>query len=294
MAEKGRIGLSLSNVYGEPLPDVVDCFLKNMATGTASASRDRDASKPFSLAGLSARDIYRVEVVPRNHRPCERFLVAREGTLKIEPFALAADPARVRGIAAPPFSEISAKKKDLASVLGESDSAEGFEGKAGQQLYAALDDPLKAGLLNIYAKMKCVVLAPGHDAFSYMMHFRRFRGDRFFAAVLPEMRDRVKTALSTGLFREVSGALHTPPPGFQAAGSFKTREPYGNLQITFFSKSEALEFIADVDIDDAGGIRHLFQVLEHSFSGSETHPYDIHEILLQHQSIDPDYRLVFV
>jgi hypothetical protein len=110
--------------------------------------------------------------------------------------------------------------------------------------------------------------------------------------VAKELRDEVKNSVASGLFHEVSGKLHTPPPGFVAADSFKTLERYGNLQITFFCKPETLEFLADVDIDDAQGIEHVFQVVRNRLSGGETHPYDIHEILLQHQRLDPGYRLI--
>jgi hypothetical protein len=48
----------------------------------------------------------------------------------------------------------------------------------------------------------------------------------------------------------------------------------------------------DIDIDDAGGILHVFQVLRNAVTGRPTHPYDIHEILLAHQGIDPGYQLL--
>jgi hypothetical protein len=43
--------------------------------------------------------------------------------------------------------------------------------------------------------------------------------------------------------------LHHPPDGFMHAGSFKTLDHDGNLQLTFFSKSS--DWLADIDIDDA-------------------------------------------
>ena len=46
------------------------------------------------------------------------------------------------------------------------------------------------------------------------------------------------------------------------------------------------------DIDDAAGLEHLFQVLRNELTGRPTHPYDIHEILIKHQMLDPGYELV--
>ena len=62
--------------------------------------------------------------------------------------------------------------------------------------------------------------------------------------------------------------------------------------MTFFSSlATPLRFRADSDIDDAAGIAHVFQVLGHWITADDTHPYDIHEILLFHQLLDPGYRL---
>ena len=118
------------------------------------------------------------------------------------------------------------------------------------------------------------------------------RGDRVFANVKNGLRDLVITAAGEEVFRPVSGSLHTADPDFKLVDSYKTFDPYGNLQVTFFSSLAApLRFRADIDIDDAAGIEHAFQVLGHWVTGGDTHPYDIHEILLFHQLLDPGYRL---
>jgi len=90
----------------------------------------------------------------------------------------------------------------------------------------------------------------------------------------------------------VSGSLHTPPPGFGHAGSFKTEEQYGNLQLTFFASLAApLTFKVDADIDDAKGLGHAFQVLRNWVTQGTTHPYDIHEILVFRQEVTLPYQL---
>ena len=50
--------------------------------------------------------------------------------------------------------------------------------------------------------------------------------------------------------------------------------------------------VADIDIDPASGLEHLFQVIEHSITGIQTHPYAVHEVLIEYQKLDPGYRFV--
>jgi hypothetical protein len=103
----------------------------------------------------------------------------------------------------------------------------------------------------------------------------------------------VKTGAAAQLFNRVDGSLHKPDVDFQLVDSYKTADPYGNLQITFFaSLNPPLRFTGDIDIDDAAGIGHIFQVIEHAVKKTVTNPYDIHEILVYHQFLDPRYQLV--
>ena len=187
----------------------------------------------------------------------------------------------------PAYHELSG---DLQYVLGRS-TVEGAEGDIGQGLYETLTMIQRAGLLNLYAKLTRTRVGE-RAAWSYVRNLYRIRGDRIFAVVEPAFRDRVKDAVTTGAFHAVSSALHTPPAGFQQGGSFKSDDAYGSLQATFFVRTDPLEVRADLDIDDAGGIAHLFQVVQHAATKGETHPYDIHQILLMHQRIDLGYTLV--
>jgi hypothetical protein len=120
----------------------------------------------------------------------------------------------------------------------------------------------------------------------------RIRPDRIFVDVDVALRDRVKAEVVGERFREVSGKLHTPPPGFALAGSFKTDEHYGNLQLSFFaSQAPPLTFKVDADIDDVAGLGHAFQVLRNFVTNGTTHPYDIHQILTYRQELAPLYDL---
>lgn len=49
--------------------------------------------------------------------------------------------------------------------------------------------------------------------------------------------------------------------------------------------------MADIDIDDHQGIAHAADVLKHKITGQDTHPFDIHQILIFFQGVDPGYEI---
>ncbi len=69
----------------------------------------------------------------------------------------------------------------------------------------------------------------------HVRELQEVRGDRCFARVASELRDSIRNSMLEGLFREVSGKLHSRP-GYEPAGSFKTADLYGNLQVTFLRR----------------------------------------------------------
>ena len=265
-------------------------FFEHLELSSAPVFRDKRTSKRLRIEELESTHsgIYSVLAFPMRYRPVSKFVRILEDKTVQASFVLPVDPSRVTRVEFPPFEELGS---DLKHVLIDSE-VEGNEGLRGRELYEAFDDIRRAGLLNIYSKMRVTRFPNGKDAFSFVKAFRRVRGSRFFADVQKELRDEVKNSIHADLFNQVSGALHTPPPGFISADSFKTLDRYGNLQLTFFSKPDTLDFMIDADIDDARGIEHVFQVVSHSISGRDSHPFDIREILLQSQKIDPGYRLI--
>ena len=289
MDGKGNLKLDFFDVYGDRLDDKVDISLDHIELSHSVFEKDFSGKKVLNIEDLitTHNGTYRVMVFPMRHRPVSRFIRVLEGKTARHAFVLPVDCDRVMRAKFPDYDSL---KDDLKQVLGDS-NVEGLEGKTAEEIYEALDDHRKAGLLNVYTKMKTTRFANGRDAFSYVTSFSRIRAQRFFARVQKELRDEVKNSLASDLFHEVSGALHTPPPDFTSAGSFKTRERYGNLQLSFFGNPQTLEFMIDADIDDAQGIEHIFQVIRPWLTGKHTHPYDVHEILLGFQNIDPGYRL---
>jgi len=290
MDGKGNLVLDFLDVYGERPDDRVDVMLKHQVLSQSANFPNQATSKRLRVKELDSTQggLFILQAFPLRRRPTIRFVRVLEDKTVQQSIVLPVDASRVTRIEAPGYDSLG---DDLKAILKIS-SVEGDEDKRGADLYNALDHVQKAGMLNIYSKMKATRFADGRDTFSYVTGFIRIRGDRFFAKVAKELRDEVKNSIAANVFHEVSGALHTPSPGFVSVGSFKTSDLYGNLQLTFFSNPATLEFISDTDIDDAEGIEHIFQVLRPIFTGQDTNPYDIHEILLEYQKIDPGYRLV--
>ncbi|MCI0414556.1 hypothetical protein L0222_17400 [bacterium] len=241
-----------------------------------------------SEAGRGGR--YMLWVNPDRYR--SMFTIIRISTTEEneEDIVLAIDPMSVKEVRFPKYEELSS---ELMNLL-EKSSFDPFKKLRGKQLYDAPHfDPLKkTGLFNLYAKLSATVFQNGRTAFSYIDTLTGLRGDRIFARVQEELRDEVIKACMDEQFHEIGSTLHAASSAFELIDSFKTPELYGNLQLTFSCKPGTLELFVEAYIDDAGGIQSIFQVAEHKLAQSATHPYDIHQILLHYQKINPGYTLI--
>ncbi len=288
MSNGGKLILYLRDVYGLKLNGRVDIqFQHSTLQSESRIARDVKPSTRIPRFEL-VPGIYRISIFPTRYYPIRFFSMIQDGQTKKETRNLPVDPEKVTGIDAPEFAEL---QDDLKQVLNNSE-VESHPNQSGKDLYLSLDNIQKAGLLNIYHKMHATTFKNNRNSFSYVTSLTRIRGDRFFAKVNVDFRDEVKNSLSDHLFHEADDSLHHPPVGYSNAGSFKTQDRYGNLQLSFFLKNDKLDFMIDADIDDASGILHCFQVIEHHLTGKGTHPYNIHEILMQHQKLDPGYKLL--
>ena len=279
--------LRLTNVYDEPLGERVDIVLRHQTLSDLRVASVR-ASGSVRVKGLIGppQGLYRLFIDPPSYLPVARFVnLASETTLLGVVFPV--DPVKVRSVQVPSFADLA---KWMQATLERSRDVLGFAGAKGDTLYARLDDTRRAGLLNIGAKCQATLLANGKTVSEYVQRLLVISGDRIHAAVPKELVGEVGHAVTAGLFHPVDGSLHKPPEGFVLGDSFKTEDHYGNLQVTFFSRAD--EHIADIDIDDAAGLEHVFQVVRNAVTGRPTHPYDIHEILVEYQRIDPGYRFV--
>jgi hypothetical protein len=306
MADNGKLKLELVDVYGKRLQERVDISLRHTRRAQSLFFKNQDASKLISISGLltSVEGPYQISIDPPSYHHVTQFLSVRTSGVTEKQIVFPVDASKVTGVNFPKFAGLS---KEMRTVLTNSSDVFGFEHKTGAELYDAVEvDNVKlAGLLNIACKTTATVFADGANVLSLVKELRIVRGDRFFAFVEMGLREQTLNSLSSGLFHKVSGSLHKLPPefedfkptdtglapaddsGFKPADSFKTDDHFGNLQLTFFRKGN--EFVADIDIDDAAGIQHVFQVLRNHFTGEPTHPYNIHEILVAHQHLDPKY-----
>lgn len=176
--------------------------------------------------------------------------------------------------------ETGARWTDLMRILRNS--------AIGEAQWNDFSAEQKAGLLNFYAKLQREVV-DGEPIVKSVERISTFRPDRLFAAVRQDLFDRVSRATAT--FHSACSLLHTGERGWTMIGSFKTNDPTGNLELTFARDADG-RLVADIDIDDHLGALHGWDVITHTLTGVETNPYEIHEVLLRAQALDPGYDLV--
>lgn len=281
--KEGRLTLKLVDVTGKRLRDKVTITLQHRSLSHKRTKRNADPADKIVIDGLHAvpKGWYRMVLEPKKYRPVSHYVNVKSNTRRTVVFSI--DPDK----AAPTFPRYNRLDRGLVDVLERSDKVRSYTGKTGQELYEALDDLQRAALLNLTAK-SFVTPLPNGASMLPSITLRRLEQDRCFADVPKQLFDSVKGLVGSH-FREAGSGLHKPPKGYRRAGSFKTEDRYGNLQFTFFRKDQ--DYVADIDIDDAGGMGHIFQVLEHHLKDSKTHPYDIHQILIRHQDLNPGYGL---
>ena len=286
----GQLLLRLVDSYNNRITTPVDITLRNQAL-----KDDRRVAvsgvKDVFITDLYGppNNLYMVEVYPaKGYRPVRRFMSAVTANSheivvpKVVP--LAVDPRQVKSVEFNGLDSLPAIAQDLLL-------------KSNLPIDESLGDVVLAGYYNIVAKMNRTrlvdrtVLSYFDPAAGAALH--KVAGDRLFAYVPKNLLIDTHAAYVTGMFSAAPSTLHTPPVGFVHEGSYKTLDSYGNLQLTFFHDVVIDgRYMVDVDIDDAGGLNHVFQVLHNSLTNEPTHPYNIHEILLVHQELDPRYRFV--
>ena len=285
MANKVTLRLELMDVYGKPIPEKIDIILRHRVLSDFRRVSGNGAKK-IDIKGLfgDPQGAYQLDVDPPSYQAVNCFINMKSSGITSLSLTLPIDPEKVTKVNFKSFGSLDAA---VTALLNASDKVLAFVGKKGKALYDDLDPIRKAGLMNIVAKCRATGFGNGKNVLSYIQELKELRGDRFFAVVSKELREETKNSTSTGLFHDADQSLHHPPEGFSSAGSFKTGDSAGNLQLTFFAKGD--EWMADIDIDDAGGFGHIFQVLRNKLSGKPTHPYNIHEILVKAQQLDPGY-----
>jgi hypothetical protein len=101
----------------------------------------------------------------------------------------------------------------------------------------------------------------------------RTRGDRLFATANESLFSNTSDSCLHGTFRSVDESLYNIA-GCDPVGSFKTADRLGNLQLSFFRRRADGKLLVDMDIDDAQGSDHIFQMLSNEITGEPTDPYN--------------------
>jgi hypothetical protein len=287
MADGGRLELEIIDVHGTRITEPVDISLRHQVLHEQRRVDQVDATRVIAIPNLRTepQGLYTLEISARSYRPVSRFVTIPSSGSKREQVTLPIRHDRAKAIF-PKYAELDER---VRSLLERSGNVRGHEGLTGSALYDALSDVAKAGLLNIAKKSLATAFKDGADLLPHLILLEA-RGDRCFVEVPRALIEQMPTLVDGDLFRAVNGALHQAPPPLVAAGSFKTFDAFGNLQLTFFQSASQCR--ADVDIDDAAGIGHVFQVARNHLTGEPTHPFNIHQILIAHQHLDPGYRLV--
>ena len=287
--------LALTGAAGNDLADHITVGVFSMQSSTRTqVSFDIDGTRQIDGIDNSAGGFQRLTITPVNHRPIQAIISLSDNRVTKFSAAVPVNPDQVQGIAGPDFGKLSTPRSTIlnqSQIPRFNDGGGGF--LQGAALYTALDrfPLLKACFLNITAKSAATQLQDGETVIDHMRGMVRVEQDRLFVKVTAAL---VEETSHSSAFHPVGAALHDPLPGYRIISSFKTFDRYGNLQLTFQRQGDTgVDYAADVDIDDAQGVEHIFQVLRNSVHGP-TNPYDIHDILLQQKpKVDPGYAFNF-
>jgi hypothetical protein len=289
MATDGTLRLILQDVRGKRLSERVDILLRHQVLSDQRIAKSVAADKTVVIRDLQSapQGIYRIFVDPPSYLAVSLFVNIKAAGQTDLTLTFPVDPKKIKSVTFPAYAALPPHARDL---LEASNGVSSFEGHAGEALYESMDAVRRAGFLNIISKASSTIFSSGRPVLDYFTQIREIRGDRLFVVASKELKAETENSLAEDQFRAVDGRLHQPPPGFTSAGSYKSDDRYGNLQLTFFVCGD--DCLVDVDIDDAAGLAHVFQVARNELTGRPTHPYDIREILIRFQGIDPGYTFV--
>jgi hypothetical protein len=290
---RADVTVNLRDVFGQPITDEVEITFYNQKVRSLSQRFTMKLKgEAANLTGVPAfpTGLAEVFIKPTRYRYKSIFInVVGSGTNSIAE-DLFVDPDKARPTLLD-FQDLKSKLygTDLLRILGKSG--------IGQKTWDKLDKRNRATVLNLSAKMLNDRLKNGNSLISQV--------EKIDADLLDKgHRERIFAWVNGGLlgalrkfpenYKSVSGVLHKfPDPWIPVSepNSFKSLNNAGNIQLTFAS-NPARESFADIDLDDHSGIQHAADVLKHRITNKNTDPYDIHQILVYFQRIDPGYRLL--
>lgn len=288
----GAIAIELVPLTGEP------------GTGGARASVTfKTPDRDLIITSIECRGgpgtMYRVQVTTPHYRPYAFLQLVREDRTNpaADDVEVWVKPGDVKGIAGPSFADLHPSARRIlnaAEMIEQRPEDRDLLGLAGEALYDGMGPLRQACFLNIVAKARHL---PTVDA----NHLPSIEGmliarqDRFFARVSSDWPD-----ILTGnkRFKSARSTLHTAPDGYLVTEqSFKSVDPFGNLQVTILRHIETGHLAADIDIDKAAGFRHGLEVIGNAVLNNRTNPYAVRELLLATDlvghSLNPGYEFEF-
>lgn len=301
---KGSLTIAVTNARGGALSGRLHIELDphEQASGgdAMEVSFNVSGHKSFEISNISCNDgpgtLYAFRLNADGYRPYAFFQLMKPGARNLPSEAhvrLMANPKKVGNISAVAFADLPPNfRRGLERAVMIELAAEDRDlvGLSGAALYGAMGPMRKASLLNLVAKGR-------HGSADRIASFVRspaiLRQDRCFAEVDPALHAKLSRSDS---YKSAPAALHMPPPGFELMNSFKSRDAHANLQVTFMRKIDADVIWADIDIDEASGFEHGFEVIRNAVTDGRTNPYLVRELLLlsmADQPIDPGYDFVF-
>ncbi len=300
---KGSLTIEVTNARGGalsgPLHFELDPHARSIGGESMEVGFNVSGHQRFEISNISCHDgpgtLYAFRLNADGYKPYAFFQLMKAGrNLPSETrVRLLANPKKVGSITAAAFADLPAtfrRALEAAEMVELSAEDRDLLGLRGAALYDAMGPMRKASLLNLVAKG---LHASSDRIASFVRAPAVLRQDRCFAVVDPALHT---TLARSDKFKSAPGTLHTPPRGFELRNSFKSRDAHANLQVTFMQKVGSDIMWADIDIDEASGFEHGFEVIRNAIVDGRTNPYLVRELLLlalAHQTIDPGYDFVF-
>lgn len=289
---RADVTINLKDVHGQTITDEVEVTFYNQKVQSFNQRFNvKFKGTPAVLPGVPAfpNGLAEVFIKPKRYRYKSIFINVIGGQKNSINEDLFVDPDKARPKLMD-FDDLKAKVygADLLRILDNS----GIKKAAWNEL----DKRNRATVLNLSAKMFHDKLKNGDSLIGNVeiivqKLLDKNHRERIYATVNGNFLGALRKFPEQ--FRSVSGSLHkffddwTP---VSQQNSFKSRNNAGNIQFTFATNPSG-ESLADIDLDDHTGIKHAADVLKHKITGANTNPYDLHQILIYFQGIDPGYRL---
>ncbi|HEY3442831.1 MAG TPA: hypothetical protein VGK29_18870 [Paludibaculum sp.] len=270
----GALTIRVNDIYGQAIVKPADITLRRKDGPVVFHQPNIDISQPLKITKLDQGPgaFFQLAIDSPSYLPVSAFVNLPAAGARAT-FPLPFRPGAVRFVRFTEYFNLPSEARTLIDA----------------PTYLNLETERKAGLLNIIAKTQRTLLPNNRTVLSCLTRLIRAEQDRIFVEVAPELLSGAQSALDAGVFRLVPSSMHTPPAGYEHGPSYKSMERFGNLQVTLFH-SPGKPSIADIDIDNAAGLLHLFQVAKNAVHGP-THPYDIQAILLETKAAGSFYTL---